>query len=266
MLQCYTNLYHVNIWYTSMAMTTCHQRKIIKLVNLLLPWFAVNHWNVPCIQVTTAGPARKSQGAHRCAGKNNCFLAWESGLRFIIQEENVCKLRVWQCERYFLLLHPSVLLFKSWTDCLYILMFLRKERAPTNSCGVATLSQNSQHNRFVFLDEVWFRVVYVCMVEWIGCISCHTSFVVTGNSWSSGPPKTRQDLTQEFIQWTQSLGGLHTWHIFLSNESRVVLFVNPANGDSWNWVLCSITRAEVSRPSQNPSFQATQQEMFTYQT
>ena len=63
---------------------------------LLLPWFPVNHWNVPCVQVTTAGPAPKSQGAHRCAGKNNCFLAWESGLRFITQGENVCKLRVWE--------------------------------------------------------------------------------------------------------------------------------------------------------------------------
>ena len=52
--------------------------------------------------------------------------------------------------------------------------------------------------------------------------------------------------------------------VLLSNDIRVVLFVNPANGDSWNLVLCSIIRAEVSRPSQNPSFQATQRAMFTW--
>lgn len=99
--------------------------------------------------------------------------------------------------------------------------------------------------------KVWFSVVYARMVEWIGCIGCHTSFVATKFDTRVHP----MEATPRRFAYMA---------VLLSNDIRVVLFVNPANGGSWDLVLCSITRAEVSRPSQNPSFQATQRAMFTW--
>ena len=98
-------------------------------------------------------------------------------------------------------------------------MFLCKERAPTNSCGVATLSQNSQKNKCVIQDAVWFSVVYARMVEWIGCIGCHTSFVATKFDTRVHP----MEATPRRFAYMA---------VLLSNDIRVVLFVNPANGDS----------------------------------
>lgn len=65
--------------------------------------------------------------------------------------------------------------------------------------------------------KVWFSVVYARMVEWIGCIGCHTSFVARFDT-KVHPMEAKPRFAYRAV--------------LLSNDVRVLLFVNPANGDS----------------------------------